>query len=102
MGLELEYTATYSSDFGVTDIATELKNAQAVLDMQLTSKVKAEVARQVLAAYVPELPSDRFDAIIEDIEKESSEPAYNEPPEPPEPPGPPKPDENEPQEPQEE
>lgn len=102
MGLELEYTATYSSDFGVTDIATELKNAQAVLDMQLTSKVKAEVARQVLAAYVPELPSDRFDAIIEDIEKELSEPAYNEPPEPPEPPGPPKPDENEPQEPQEE
>lgn len=89
MGLELEYQATYSNDFGVTDVATELKNAQAVLDMQLTGKVKTEVARQVLAAYVPELPAERFDAIIADIEKEASEPVYNEAPQPPEPPEPP-------------
>lgn len=89
MGLELEYKATYSNDFGVTDVATELKNAQAVLDMQLTGKVKTEVARQVLAAYVPELPAERFDAIIADIEKEASEPVYNEAPQPPEPPEPP-------------
>lgn len=88
MGLELEYTATYSNDFGITDVSTELRNAQAVLDMQLTGKVKTEVARQVLAAYVPELPAERFDAIIADIEKEASEAAYNEAPQPAEPPEP--------------
>ena len=38
------------------------------------------MAKQVLAAYVPELPADRFDAIIADIEKQGTEPAYNEPP----------------------
>ncbi|MDY4146818.1 MAG: hypothetical protein SOX98_02770 [Acidaminococcus fermentans] len=80
MGLDLEYTATYSSDFGITDVATELKNAQAVLDMQLTDQLKVEVAKQVLSAYVPELPSDRFDAIIADIEKKARELDYNEPP----------------------
>lgn len=80
MGLDLEYTATYSNDFGITDVATELKNAQAVLDMQLTDQLKVEVAKQVLSAYVPELPADRFDAIITDIEKQAREPDYNEPP----------------------
>lgn len=95
MGLELEYKATYSNDFGVTDVATELKNAQAVLDMQLTGKVKTEVARQVLAAYVPELPAERFDAIIADIEKEASESVYNEAPQPAEPPEPPEPEDEE-------
>ena len=80
MGLDLEFQATYSSDFGITDVATELKNAQAVLDMQLTDQLKVEVAKQVLSAYVPELPSDRFDAIIADIEKQAREPDYNEPP----------------------
>lgn len=78
MGLDLEFQATYSSDFGITDVATELKNAQAVLDMQLTDQLKVEVAKQVLSAYVPELPSDRFDAIIADIEKKAREPDYNE------------------------
>lgn len=95
MGMDLEYTATYSNDFGITDVATELKNAQAVLDMQLTNKVKVEVAKQVLTAYVPELPADRFDAIIADIEKQETEPAYNEPPQPPQPAEPPKPPEPE-------
>ena len=80
MGLDLEFQATYSSDFGITDVATELKNAQAVLDMQLTDQLKVEVAKQVLSAYVPELPSDRFDAIIADIEKQAREADYNEPP----------------------
>lgn len=80
MGLDLEFQATYSSDFGITDVATELKNAQAVLDMQLTDQLKVEVAKQVLSAYVPELPSDRFDAIIADIEKKARELDYNEPP----------------------
>lgn len=80
MGTDLRYTVVYSDDFGITDVATELKNAQAVLDMQLTNKIKVEVAKQVLAAYVPELPADRFDAIIADIEKQGTEPAYNEPP----------------------
>jgi|GEM_PF-1489016 len=54
--------------------------AQAELDMQLTDQLKVEVAKQVLSAYVPELPSDRFDAIIADIEKKAREPDYNEPP----------------------
>lgn len=80
MGTDLRYTVVYSDDFGITDVATELKNAQAVLDMQLTNKIKVEVAKQVLAAYVPELPADRFDAIIADIEKQGTEPAYNETP----------------------
>ena len=48
--------------------------------MQLTDQLKVEVAKQVLSAYVPELPSDRFDAIIADIEKQAREPDYNEPP----------------------
>ena len=77
MGLEIEYQATYSSDFGVTDITTDLKNAQAVLDLGLTDELKVEVTKQVLASYVPELSADRFDAIVESLKH--SEPDYNEP-----------------------
>ena len=98
MGTDLRYTVVYPDDFGITDVATELKNAQAVLDMQLTNKIKVEVAKQVLAAYVPELPADRFDAIIADIEKQGMEPDYNEPPDNPAPSEGPEPKEGSPRE----
>lgn len=83
LGQELKYDVTYSSDFGITDVATELANAQAVLDMGLTPELKVEVAKNVLTSYVPELDTNRFDEIIKAVEKAVKEPEYNEPPVPP-------------------
>lgn len=78
MGLDIDYTATYSSDFGVTDISTELKNAQAVLD--LSPELRVEVAKQVMGAYLPELSAERFDEIVGSIGEDGLESEYSEPP----------------------
>lgn len=80
MGLDIDYTATYSSDFGVTDISTELKNAQAVLDMDLSPELRVEVAKQVMGAYLPELSAERFDEIVGSIGEDGLESEYSEPP----------------------
>lgn len=82
MRQDIHYTVSYSSDFGITDTATELKNAQAVLDMDLSDEVRLETLRHILAAYAPDLPADRFDEIIADAEKKLREKDYNEPPAP--------------------
>lgn len=80
MGLDIDYTASYSSDFGVTDISTELKNAQAVLDMDLSPELRVEVAKQVMGSYLPELSAERFDEIVDSVGVQEQEPKYNEPP----------------------
>lgn len=79
MKQDLKYTVSYSSDFGISDIATELKNAQAVMDMNMGAEMKLEVARHVLASYAPDISAERFDSIMKDMEKTLRESAYNEP-----------------------
>ena len=80
MHMDLHYVVSYSSDFGITDVENDMKNAQALLDLNLSPEMKVEAARRVLASYAPDTPSDRYDAIMADVAKRAREPEYSEPP----------------------
>lgn len=67
VGGELNYTVSYPLDFGIVDLAAELAEAQAVLDMQLTHGLSEEVLKKVLAAYCPDMSDERFDELVEEL-----------------------------------
>lgn len=70
LGYDIEYTVTYPDDFGIVDVEGELKQAQEVLDLDLTPELKQEVLKKVVAAYTPDLPDDRFDELMDSLKKE--------------------------------
>ena len=82
MHMDLTYTVSYSQDFGITDTETDMKNAQALMDLGLSPEMKIEAARRVLASYAPDMTAGRYDEIMADVERQAREPSYNEPPAP--------------------
>lgn len=79
IGSSIDYQVSYPDDFGVVDIADELAQAQAVLDLQLTNKIKEEVLKKVLAAYCPNITDERFDELLEDVKNDEDDKVYSEP-----------------------
>lgn len=68
----LEYTVAYPNDFALADIAQELADAQAVLDMSLGSELRVEVAKKVLELYF-DLEPERYDEILAAIQREAED-----------------------------
>lgn len=81
----IEYTVSYPDDFGIVDVEGELKQAQEVLDLGLTPDLRQDVLKKVLAAYCPDIPDERFDELMESLEKADMDQKNSEPPEPPTP-----------------
>lgn len=73
MHKDIRYTITYPNDFGITDVATDLTEAQQVLDLNLSKEMKKEVAKNVLTAYCPDISENRFDEIINSIKDTDEE-----------------------------
>lgn len=73
-GQALTYTVVYPDDFALADIAQELADAQAVLDMALGVEMKVEVARKVLELYF-DLEPERFDEILEAVKRDAEDAA---------------------------
>ena len=76
---DITYTVGYPDDFGVVDIAEQLKQAQQVLDMDLVDGMNVEVLKKVLSAYCPDIPGERFDELVEQMEKARDDAANREP-----------------------
>ncbi|MGM9571722.1 MAG: hypothetical protein ACI3ZR_05815, partial [bacterium] len=74
----VKYEVGYPKDFGIVDVKTELEKAQQVLDMGFNSKVSLEVLKQVLNVYVPDLPPEDFDQIIQEQEKQKEDQTHSE------------------------
>lgn len=72
-GANIEYLVEYPRDFAILDVAEELVNAQAAIDMQLGTTILIEIAKRVLAAYLPSIEPDVFDAIIKEIEAKGTD-----------------------------
>jgi hypothetical protein len=69
LNLPLEYKCAYPSDFSISDIATELTNAEAAKGLNFGGGFDLEVFKRVLTAYLPELPADEFDRLAEEYKK---------------------------------
>ena len=76
---DITYTVSYPDDFGVVDVADQLAQAQAVLDMDLAPGMKEEVLKKVLAAYCPDLPDERFDELVVEQQRQQADVLNREP-----------------------
>ena len=76
---DITYTVAYPDNFGIVDVTEELTQAQAVLDMGLGDGLREEVLKKVMAAYCPDIPDERFDELVEQLQKQTDDKAHAEP-----------------------
>ena len=53
-----------------------------MLDLSLTPDLRQDVLKKVLAAYCPDIPDERFDELMESLEKADMDQKSSEPPAP--------------------
>ena len=70
---DITYTVAYPDNFGIVDVTEELTQAQAVLDMGLGDGLREEVLKKVMAAYCPDMPDERFDELVEQLQKQTND-----------------------------
>ena len=70
---ETDYKVTYPDNFGIIDVAGELREAQQVLDMGLMSGIKHEVLQRVIAAYCPNITDERYDELMTGLDREQAD-----------------------------
>lgn len=73
LNADIEYRVTYPDDFGITDIESELKQAQEVLDLNLTDELKPDILKKVLNAYLPDTTNEREEELLRALEKEQED-----------------------------
>ena len=67
-GEKVDYNCEYPRDFKINDVVDSLANATAVLELGFESVAyKQEVLKRVLEAYMPNIPPETYDRIIEEV-----------------------------------
>lgn len=69
VNVELEYTVNYPNDFSISDIQTELANAEIAKGLDFGDKFNLQVFKRVLTSYLPELSDDDFDMLVKEYEQ---------------------------------
>lgn len=65
IGVELEYTCNYPSDYSIADVEVELANAEIAKNLAFGDEFNVEVFKKVLTSYLPELADGDFDKLVE-------------------------------------
>lgn len=67
-GETVDYNCEYPRDFKINDVVDSLSNAAAALELGFDSPTyKLEVLKKVLEAYMPNLPPETYDKMIEEV-----------------------------------
>lgn len=64
-GFDFEYSCNYPSDFSISDVASELANAEIAKGLRFGNKFDKEVFKRVLNSYLPELSDEEFDDLVD-------------------------------------
>jgi hypothetical protein len=72
-GSNVGYVCVYPDDFGIVDIAEALDEVTKALDLQIGGLFEKEVKKKATAVYLNDLPEDRYDAVMEDIDSQTEE-----------------------------
>lgn len=72
VGAQLDYTVKYPSDYNISDVQTELANAEVAKGLAFGDAFNVEVFKRVLTAYLPELEDDDFDRLVKAYEEEEA------------------------------
>ncbi|MDU2064418.1 MAG: hypothetical protein E6713_06200 [Sporomusaceae bacterium] len=70
------YTCKYSDDFGIVDVAGELDEVAKAIDLNVSPEFNVEAKKKAVAAYLNDIPEDRYDAVIADIEARAQDERY--------------------------
>lgn len=70
---KVDYDCVYPDDFGIVDIADALDEITKALDLQIGGLFQKEVKKKAVEAYLADLPEDRFDAVMKDIDTQTEE-----------------------------
>lgn len=74
---EVNYRCVYPDDFGIVDVGAALDEVTKALDMQIGGKFQKEVKRKAAETFLGDIPEERFDAVIDDIEQQAEEKQQN-------------------------
>jgi len=72
----VEFSSKYADDFGVIDISTILDEVTKALDANISPQFNVEVKKKAVAVYFNDLPEDRYDAIIQNIDARAQDEKY--------------------------
>ncbi len=70
VGAQLEYTVKYPSDYNISDVQTELANAEIAKGLAFGDAFNLEIFKRVLTAYLPEADDALFDRLVAEYEAE--------------------------------
>ena len=68
-GVDFDYTVNYPSDFTISDIDTELKNAEIAKGLSFGNAFNLEIYKKVLTSYLPELSDEDFDYMVKEYQE---------------------------------
>lgn len=66
--VEFEYTVNYPNDFSISDVQTELADAEIAKGLNFGDKFNLQIFKRVLTSYLPELSDSDFDELVQDYE----------------------------------
>lgn len=69
----IDYVCQYPDDFGIVDIVAKLDEVTKALDLMIGGKFNIEIKRKAAEVALGDIPEDRFDAVIKDIEQMEEE-----------------------------
>lgn len=72
----VNYTCRYSDDFGIVDVAGALDEVQKSLDLNVGPEFNMEAKMKAVAVYLNDLPEDRYNAVVADIEARAQDERY--------------------------
>lgn len=64
---------TYSDDFGIVDVSGALDEVGKALDLAIGGQFDVEVKKKAAAVYLNDLPEERFDAVVDDIDQQADD-----------------------------
>lgn len=65
--------SNYSDEFGIVDVAAALDDAGNALDLNVGGQFDVEVKKKAASVYLADLPEDRFDAVMKDIDQQAED-----------------------------
>ena len=69
----IKYSCVYPDNFGIVDVTEALDDVTKALDLQIGGLFQKEVKKKAAEVYLADLPEDRFDAVIEDIDQQAED-----------------------------
>lgn len=73
----VDYYCKYSDDFGIVDVSAALDEVSKALDLNVGGQFNVETKKKAVAVYLNDLPEDRYDAVVEDINSRGQDETYN-------------------------